>query len=455
MICYTVQPTVELAIPDMAAAYHAHGRDVKVSLSERGEYTTDGVPDERDSGYELIVREVTERMVEAYARRERVLRTLHKSVPRIWLESEVTEYMAGLEMSTFRRTQFPLFKPVPSDVQRELAQEADIRFGKVLSDGSEERERFVKERLKTEYEARVRAWTDALAFHRQVQDFKEKRYNTHHKSKYEERMLCLRSFLQGAKEYVNKRLLTVLESLKTPFPLVIRCKYQEDEWRLVTQIELPPELGLPRRNASVGPDGRIRISAKSDSELLRLQTETILSIVYMTAATLFSVSANVSVHKVNVWLHKSADALLAVEFDREDMSRMSMRHLRPLADYHRHRRRDNVMVDDNMIRFLPLGIRQSRSSTDSHNDMAAEPEVKYGEPGTSETGYSPGGTNWETDIETALALREALADDPVLNIMVTAADSAGQSHVRLPRKYEQLFKDLLPNPASRVNYSDS
>ena len=448
MIRCTITPTISLSIPDKCAAYHVHGHDVSVCLNECGTYTTEGVDDEHDARYQQITREVTERMVAACQQRERILRTLHTAAPRIWLESEVTEYMARMQMSQFRPTPFPLFRPVTTDVQRELEHEAEIKFGNILADRSAERELFVNSRLKAEYEARVRAWTDALAFHKQVQEYKQAQFNTHHKTEYEQRMLSMRSFMQGEAEYVNNRIRALLESLKLPFRVNIRCIYHEQEQRLVTQVELPEKLGLPRHEALIQPDGRIKLVEKSKYELLQLQTETILSVVYLVAATLFQASTNISTHKVNVWLHNRVDALLAVEFSRADMAQTDMKHLYPLADYHKHRRRDNIQVDEDVIRFLPMGIKQSSAQS----DMAAEPEAEYKNSAVNrlsrahkhQEAYRPGGTNWEAGMDIAEALRDALPDDSVLNIMVNAAMAVGQKRVRLPRKYERIWQKIHP-----------
>lgn len=423
MVHYEVRRKLGDIPGDEKSARRVAGKVLGVSLSAKGKYVYFG---EANSGFEDLAEVVTDRMIAAYAERERLFVNLHRNALRIWMPAEVLERMAAFESRSFKRLDFSLFKPVPNDVRQELEYEASIRFGSVLADRSEERERFVTEREKGEYAARVKAWADAMAFHKSVQDYKEQQFNKLNKEKYEEKMLLMRRYLEGETADVEECLRMILAEIELPFDLSVRCKYIKTSGRLDTRIELPEDMNLPNRNAIVGADGLIKIVEKGSEEMEQLRSETIMSMVYLLAARLFAASAAISEQKVGVWTAKGEDVLFVVKFEREHISQLNMRRVQPLVDYHGRVRRDNVSIENGVISFLPLGKIKSQPM------VAAEEEVKY----QTQSG------NWETDIRTAMALSEAMPDDRVLAIMVRGGVDAGKEKLLLPRRYERIWQKI-------------
>ncbi|MCM1318997.1 MAG: hypothetical protein NC217_01285 [Muribaculaceae bacterium] len=449
---FHVRKSVDVTIKDVKGAYRVHGHDVIVCLKSNGKYYICGEVREDDELYHAVVKEVTERMLDAYSRREQAFTCMHKSSPAILLTEDVKTEMALYEQAQFKRADFPLFKPVTNDVERELEHEAAIRFGNVLEDRTAEREQFVRDRLKEEYSARVLAWTDALAFHKSVQDFKERQYNKLSKGEYERTMLSKRSFLEGKSGDVERSLKDLLSKLQLPFDISVNCRYQQAEQRLVTQIELPDNLELPDKEAHLSAAGLIEITAKTDSELDAMRTDTILSMVYHIGATLFTASANITVHKVDVWLSGCSDALLAVEFLRSDMACLNLKHICLLADYYKRRRRDNISVSDDIINLLPMGVGPKRTPIASQENMAAEPQAAYAQRSDAASNSSRNKKfvgfhygckpNWEVEIDIALEMCDLLPNDPVLQVLVRAAHEVGQLSVHLPGKYQEIWEQI-------------
>ena len=101
---------------------------------------------------------------------------------------------------------------------------------------------------------------------------------------------------------------------------------------------------LPTTNIRILTSGKISIKDKLAKEMEQFRTETILSMVYYVAASLFNASINIQKQCVTVWLDGKREGVLGVMCERDRFTKLSMRTTEPMLDYYDWPRVDALRV---------------------------------------------------------------------------------------------------------------
>lgn len=446
MIKQTIYPRVSSLIPVITRSYRFNGGTATVQLDSLGNYEilVNGSrfsslenSAKRDPGYKASVGDVSTKMMVAFEKRDADFTSMQKKAPRMQKLPEHQKKIDDMSPERYERESFPLSRPGREDIRKELEHEAEIRFADLYEDKRKERASFVNEHEKNALAIRMRAYEEVQAFFNDLQENKEAKANALFQKEYERKKKEVEDFINGETSKTETNLRMILGELNLPFRLEISCDYNQSLGLLETKIELPLDLGVPTTKTNILASGKISVKDKLVKEVEQSKTETILSLVYYVAASLFNATINIQTQRVSVVTASGGEGILWIQFDRKKFSRLSMRTIIPLQNYYDWPRVDALRVVRGASQFDSMdiaGFNLAIKRVMAENGIEA-PITEENEPVVSDDG-------WTTTIGYAQTLASALTEDYELQAIVSDALNAKASKVTLPRKYKGIFKEL-------------
>ena len=202
--------------------------------------------------------------------------------------SEHQKKIDALSPQQYVRESFPLSRPRREDVRRELESEAETSIVALYEDKRNERAVFVNEHEKDAMAARLRAYEEVQAFFNDLQDDKEARANIIFQKEYERQRKEIEDYINGEPSVVERNIRMILGELSLPYRIEISCDYNATLGLLNTEIELQNDLNLPTNKTNILASGKISVKDKLVKEMEQFKTETIVSMIYYVAASLFN-----------------------------------------------------------------------------------------------------------------------------------------------------------------------
>ena len=446
MIKQTIYARVSSQIPAIARNYRFSGGTATVQLDSLGNYEilVNGSrfsslenSAKRDPSYKASVGDVSTKMMVAFEKRDADFTSMQKKAPRMQKLSEHQKKIDDMSPERYERETIPLSRPGREDIRNELEQEAEIRFADLYEDKCKERASFVNAQEKAALAARMRAYEEVQAFFNDLQENKEAKANALFQKEYERKKKEIEDFIYGETSKTETNLRMILGELNLPFRIEITCDYNQSLGLLETKIELPMDLGVPTSKTNILASGKISVKDKLVKEVEQSKTETILSLVYYVAASLFNATINIQTQRVSVVTAGGNEGILWVQFDRKKFSRLSMRTVIPLQNYYDWPRVDALRVVRGASQFDTMdiaGFKLAIQQIIAENGIEA-PNVD----GDFTTVLEDG---WTTTIGYAQTLASALTEDYELQAIVLDALNSKATKVTLPKKYKGIFKEL-------------
>lgn len=353
MIKQTIHPRVDTEISAISKNYRFNGGVATVQIDSYGNYEVlvNGKrfsslenSAKRDPGYMSSVNDVSLQMVTAFEKRDAKYTAMHKNAIRVQKLDDCLKSIVELSPRQYEREQFPYSRPMREDVRRELEQEASIRYMDLYDDMQKERATFVNENEKEALRIRLQAYEEVQSFFNDIQEGKAAIANAIFQQEYEQQKKEIEDFIAGEPHSTEKKIKSILEELAMPYRVEISCDYNQTQSRLNTDIELYGDMHIPTTKTHILTSGKISIKDRLIKEIEQFRTETIISMVYYVAASLFNASINIQKQCVTVWLDGKYEGILSVMFGRERFAKLSMRTVRPVVDYYDWPRVDALRV---------------------------------------------------------------------------------------------------------------
>ena len=391
----------------------------------------------RDANYKPTVSDVSIKMVAAFEKRDAEFTTMHKKAARIQKLSEHQKKIDTLSPQKYERETFPLSRPRREDVRQELEAEAEICFVDLYEDKQKERTTFVNEHEKDTMTARLRAYEEVQSFFNDLQDYKEDCANSAFQKEYERQKKEIEDYISGEKTLTERNIRIILGELSFPYRVEISCDYEEKSGLLNTDIEFYSDMNLPTNKTNILASGKISVKDKLVKEMEQLKTETIVSMIYYVAASLFNATINIRTQCVSVWLDGKREGLVWIQFDRDKFSKLSMRTVNPMLNYYDWPRVDALRMVRGASQFDTM---DANSFKNAINQVKAENGIDDAEPETSPNVIDSSVVT--VSIGYAKTVAEALPNDAELQSLVADAVQDGVANIALPKKYNGILNEL-------------
>ena len=308
----------------------------------------------RDAAYKSTVGDISIKMVSAFEKRDAEFTAMHKKAARMQKLSEHQKKIDALSPQQYERESFPLSRPRREDVRRELESEAETSIVALYEDKRSERAAFVNGHEKDAMAARLRAYEEVQAFFNDLQDDKEVRANIIFQKEYERQRKEIEDYINGEPSVAERNIRMILGELSLPYRIEISCDYNASLGLLNTEIELQNDLNLPTNKTNILASGKISVKDKLVKEMEQFKTETIVSMIYYVAASLFNAAINIRTQRVSVWLEGKREGLIWIQFDRNSFSKLSMRTVNPMLNYYDWPRVDALRMVRGASQFDPF-----------------------------------------------------------------------------------------------------
>lgn len=449
MIKKTIYPRTDTTIPAISKSYRFNGGTATVQLDSLGNYevlvngsrySSQENSAKRDAGYKPAVSDVSLKMVTAFEKRDAQFTMMHKNAPRMQKHNEQQKKIDALSPQKYTRQNFPLSRPMREDVRKELEAEAAIRFVDVYDDKKKERTNFVTEAEKEAMAARLRGYEEIQAFFEELEDGKEARANALFQKEYERQRKEIEDYINGEVSVTEQNIQTILSEINLPFRVEIESVYDKAKGLLTSDIEFYGDLNLPTSKTNILSTGRISVKDKLVKEIEQFRTETIVSMVYYFAASLFNTAINIQTQRISVWLNGKREALLWIQFDRTQFGKLSMRTVNTMLNYYDWPHVDALRVVRGAYQFDPIDSNCFKNAVSQamREAGAIAPNIDTTEAGPHKN--SDGSVS--LDVRKARKLLSLLPDDYDLKIKVREMEQKGYDKVILPSKYWPYIKDL-------------
>lgn len=445
MIQQTIFPRINTHIAAISKSYRFNGGTATVQVDSLGNYevmvngsrfSSQENSAKRDAAYKPAVGDISIKMVSAFEKRDAEFTAMHKKAARMQKLSEHQKKIDALSPQQYERESFPLSRPRREDVRRELEAEAETRIVALYEDKCNERTAFINEHEKEAMAARLRAYEEVQAFFIDIQDDKETRANALFQKEYERQKKEIEDYINGEPSLTEQNIRMILGELTLPYRVKICCDYNENLGLLNTDIEFYGDMNLPTNKANILASGKISVKDKLVKEMEQFKTETIVSMIYYVAVSLFNASINISTQRITVWLDGKREGLIWIQFDRSQFSKLSMRTVNTMLNYY-----DWPRVD--ALRMVRGASQFDTFDADSFKNAIAQVMIDNGindeEQAVAETPY---GTDLTVTIGYAKTIAAALPNDFELQSLVADAVSSRVSKVTLPKKYKGILKEL-------------
>lgn len=228
----------------------------------------------------------------------------------------------------------------------------------------------------------------------------------------------------------------ILGELSLPYRVEICCDYNENLGLLNTDIEFYGDMNLPTNKANILASGKISVKDKLVKEMEQFKTETIVSMIYYVAASLFNASINIRTQRITVWLDGKREGLIWIQFDRSQFSKLSMRTVNPMLNYYDWPRVDALRKVRGASQFDSF---DTISFKNAIAQVMADNGIKDEEQSATDVPYN---SNVIVTIGYAKTIAAALPNDVELQSLVADAMSSGAAKVTIPKKYKGILKEL-------------
>ncbi|MBD5221424.1 MAG: hypothetical protein HDS70_03535 [Bacteroidales bacterium] len=446
MIQQTIFPRVNTHIAAISKSYQFNGGTATVQVDSLGNYevmvngsrfSTQENSAKRAADYKPAVSDISLKMVAAFEKRDAEFTAMHKKAARMQKLSEHQKKIDALFPQQYERESFPLSRPMREDVRRELEAEAEIRFSDLYEDKRKERITFVNEHEKEAMAARLRAYEEIQSFFSDLQDDKEARANALFQKEYDRQKKEIEAYINGERSVTERNIRMILGELSMPFRVEISCDYDDKSGLLNTDIEFHGDMNLPANKTNTLATGKISVKDKLVKEMEQFKTETIVSMIYYVAASLFNAAINISTQRVSVWLEGKREGLVWIQFDRAKFSKLSMRTVNPMLNYYDWPHVDALRMVRGASQFDTMDASSFRKAI-AH--MKVENGIRDVEPGVSS---ATSDTSMITvSVGDAKTVADALPNDVMLKSLVAEAVRSGATIVTLPTKYKGILKEL-------------
>lgn len=446
MIQQTIFPRVNTHIAAISKSYRFNGGTATVQVDSLGNYevlvngarfSSQENSAKRDAAYKIAVNNISLIMVAAFEKRDAEFTAMHKKAARMQKLSEHQKKIEALSSQQYERESFPLSRPTREDVRRELEAEAEIRFSDLYEDKRKERTSFVNEHEKEAMTARLRAYEEIQSFFSDLQDEKEARANALFHKEYERQKKEIEDYINGETTVTERNIRMILGELSLPYRVEISCDYDERSGLLNTDIEFHGDMNLPANKTNILSTGKISVKDKLVKEMEQFKTETIVSMIYYVAASLFNAAINIRTQRITVWLEGKNEGLVWIHFDRAKFSKLSMRTVNTMLNYYDWPRVDALR----MVRGASqLNAMEAGSFKNAIAQAKAENGIEDVEPSASTSATDSSMVT--VSIGYAKTVAEALPNDTLIQSLVTEAIRTGASKVSLPKKYKGILNEL-------------
>lgn len=446
MIQQTIFPRVNTHIAAISKSYRFNGGTATVQVDSLGNYevmvngsrfSTQENSAKRDAAYKPAVGDISIKMVSAFEKRDAEFTAMHKKAARMQKLSERQKKIDALSPQQYERESFPLSRPRREDVRRELESEAETSIVALYEDKRNERAAFVNEHEKDAMAARFRAYEEVQVFFNDLQDDKEARANIIFQKEYERQRKEIEDYINGESSVTERNIRMILGELSLPYRIGISCDYNVTLGLLNTEIELQNDLNLPTNKTNILASGKISVKDKLVKEMEQFKTETIVSMIYYVAASLFNAAINIRTQRVSVWLEGKREGLIWIQFDRNSFSKLSMRTVNPMLNYYDWPRVDALRMVRGASQFDPFdAVSFKNAITQVMTDNGICDEAPTALVDTSN------GSEVTVTIGYAKTIASALPNDAELQALVAVAVNSGSSKVTLPKKYKGILKEL-------------
>ena len=446
MIKQTIFPRVNTYISAISKSYRFNGGTATVQVDSLGNYevmvngsrfSSQENRAKRDADYKPAINDISLKMVEAFEKRDADFTAMHKKSARMQKLSEQQKKIDTLSPQQYEREAFPLARPMREDVRGELETEAEIRFSDLYDDKRKERTTFVNEHEKEAMASRLRAYEEIQSFFSELQDDKEARANALFRKEYDRQKKEIEDYINGEKNVTERNIRMILGELSLPYRVEITCDYDEKSGLLNTDIEFHGDMNLPTNKTNILSTGKISVKDKLVKEMEQFKTETIVSMIYYIASSLFNAAINIRTQRVSVWLDGKREGLIWIQFDRTQFSKLSMRTVNPMLNYYDWPRVDALRIVRGASQFDTMdanSFHNAISQVKTENGIEdLEPELSPAETDSSMVTVSIG---------YAKTVAEALPKDSVFQSLVADAVQSGASKVSLPNKYKGILNEL-------------
>lgn len=446
MIQQTIFPRVNTHIAAISKSYRFNGGTATVQVDSLGNYevmvngsrfSSQENSAKRDAAYKPAIGDISIKMVSAFEKRDAEFTAMHKKAARMQKLSEHQKKIDALSPQQYERESFPLSRPRREDVRRELESEAETSIVALYEDKRNERAAFVNEHEKDAMAARLRAYEEVQSFFNDLQDDKEARANIIFQKEYERQRKEIEDYINGEPSVAERNIRIILGELSLPYRIEIACDYNATLGLLNTEIELQTDLNLPTNKTTILASGKISVKDKLVKELEQFKTETIVSMIYYVAASLFNAAINIRTQRVSVWLEGKHEGLIWIQFDRNSFSKLSMRTVNPMLNYYDWPRVDALRMVRGASQFDPfdaISFKNAITQAMADNGICCEP--------TDASVDTSNGSEVIVSIGYAKTIASALPTDAELQSLVADAVSSGSSKVTLPKKYKGILKEL-------------
>lgn len=445
MIIQTIFPRVNTHIAAISKSYRFNGGTATVQVDSLGNYevmvngsrfSSQENSAKRDAAYKPAIGDISIKMVSAFEKRDAEFTAMHKKAARMQKLSEHQKKINALSPQQYERESFPLSRPRREDVRRELESEAETSIVALYEDKRNERAAFVNEHEKDAMAARLRAYEEVQAFFNDLQDDKETRANIIFQKEYERQRKEIEYYINGEPSVAERNIRMILGELSLPYRIEISCDYNASLGLLNTEIELQNDLNLPTNKTNILASGKISVKDKLVKEMEQFKTETIVSMIYYVAASLFNAAINIRTQRVSVWLEGKREGLIWIQFDRNSFSKLSMRTVNPMLNYYDWPRVDALRMVRGASQFDPF---DAISFKNAIAQVMTDNEIKDEEQSATDVPYS---SDVIVTIGYAKTIAAALPNDAELQPLVADAMSSGAAKVTLPKKYKGILKEL-------------
>lgn len=438
MVQQTVYARVSTRIPAVSNNFRFSGGTATVQLDSLGNYeilingnrfSSQENTAKRDSAYKGAVADVSSQMLRAYDKRDAEFINLHDKSPKLLTLKEQQDNISKIPLQQYQREKFPMTRPLREDIRQELQQEASIRFADLYEDRVKEQNDFIIEHEKDAMAQRLRAFEEIQDFFSSLQDDKAAKINAVFQKEHDRQCKEIEDFINGEQKSTEERLRTILGEINLPFEIDVVCEYIQNKGLLTVDLVLPTDLNIPTKKANILSSGRVSVKDKLVKELEQQKTDTIISLVYYIAASLFNASINIKNQRISVWTEGKSAGLMWVEFDRNKFSKLNMWTTNVSADYYEWPHIDDVKVVRGASQFNEITNQEFKNSI---NQLIQDNEV-----------IAPTADDDTFVVSRGYAqmLMDALPDDDTLRGIFYNSDLMSPKLV-LPKKYKGILKEI-------------
>lgn len=442
----TIYPRVQTHIPAISKSYRFNGGTATVQVDSLGNYEvivngTRFSPQEnsakRDADYKPAIATISNNMAAAYEKRDAEFTAMHKKASRLKKLADSQKEMDAIVLQRYQREAFPLSRPMREEIRKELDKEAAIKFADLYADKQKERNDYVVKHEKDAMAARLRAYEEVQSFFSELQDDKEARANALFQKEYDRQCKEMQGFIDGEPKSTESRIRMILGELSLPFRVEISCDYDASIGLLRTDIELYGDMNIPTNKTNFLSSGKISVKEKLVKEMSQFRTETIMSMVYYVAASLFNAAIGINTQQVSVWLDGRREGILWVQFDRTKFGKFSLRTVNPMLNYYDWPRVDTLRMVRGASQFetmIAADFQNAISQSKKENGISDVPQDK--------SSFDESTEYITVTIGYAQTIADALPNDAALQSIVEDAKKQSLVKVNLPKKYKGILNEL-------------